>query len=168
MIMDKKKNSGILDYLRSKRKMPLLIGGAVLGILLLILGGLGGGKVAEDAAPADRTSMESAALESFAAHTEQELEALCEAVSGVSDAVVMVTLSRGYRVQYAADEKGAPLTVGSGSSEEAVFDALLVPAIAGVGVVCRGGSRPAVQRELVELISTVLGISASRVYVTGK
>ena len=165
---DKKRIGNILDYLKSKRNIPLLIGGAVLGILLLILGGFGGSEDVKDAATTDRTAMETAALESFAARTEAELEALCEAVSGVSDAVVMVTLSRGYRVQYAADEKGAPLTVGSGSSEEAVFDALLTPAIVGVGVVCRGGSRPAVQRELVELISTVLGIPASRVYITGK
>ena len=77
---DKKRIGNILDYLKSKRNIPLLIGGAVLGILLLILGGLGSGEDVKDAAPTDRTTVEAAALESFAARTEAELEALCEAV----------------------------------------------------------------------------------------
>jgi stage III sporulation protein AG len=80
----------------------------------------------------------------------------------------MVHLQGGTRVVYATDEKGKPVAVGSGSSEQALQSTLLSPEIAGVAVVCRGGSSPAIQHTLTELLSTALGIPSNRVSIAGK
>lgn len=165
-MQEKIKIHGILDYLREKKKLPLILGGILLGIFLLILGGAS----MSDDAPAvkDEATLRAEELSAFEARVEKEIEVLCESVGGVSDAAVMVSFSRGYLLEYTTDAEGDPLTVGSGSSEEAVFGALSPPAIAGVGIVCRGGGNAETQRVLVELVSTTLGIPANRVYIAGK
>ncbi|MBE6594222.1 MAG: hypothetical protein E7644_00335 [Ruminococcaceae bacterium] len=158
---------GILDYLKERKKLPLIIGGLLLGIFLLILGGISTSK-GEISNQPDALALRAEELRLFEAQLEKEIEVLCESVGGVSDATVMVSFSRGYLVKYTADADGDPTTVGSGSSEEAVFGTLEPPAVIGVGIVCRGGHSAEVQQVLVELVSTALGIPANRVYIAGK
>ena len=161
------KGKNILDYLRGKKKLPLLIAGIALGILLLIGSGsaTSGNEVSKEP---DAFAQRTEELTAYEARIKKEVEVLCESVAGISDASVMISFSRGYRLEYAEDADGDPLTVGSGSNEEAVYGALLPPAVAGVGIVCRGGAGADAQRVLVELVSTALGIPSNRVYIAGK
>ena len=99
---------------------------------------------------------------------EKEIKALCEDVSGVGQVEVMLRLQGGTRVLYATDEKGKPASVGSGSAEQPLHSSILMPEVAGVAIVCRGGNSPTVQKTLTDLVSTALGIPANRVAVTGK
>ena len=160
----KKKTTPLRGLFQRKGKYVLLIAGALLGLLLLLFGG---GKQ-EEAATASDTYTTLSELESYRTELESEIAKLCDAVAGVGSVEVMVTLSHGGRVVYATDSDGDPVTVGSGSSKHAVKESLQPPLIAGVGVVCRGGDNPAVQQRLIDLLSTALGISASRVTVVGK
>ena len=159
--------TSILDILKEKRSLPLVLSGILLGTLLLILGSAGGADK-ENSNIQDPTAVRVAELTDFEARTEKEIELLCESVAGVSDAAVMITVARGYLNVYVTDAAGAPVTVGSGNSEAAVPGAVSAPVVSGVGIVCRGGGNAEVQRVLVELVSTTLGISANRVYVAGK
>ena len=93
---------------------------------------------------------------------------MCESVAGVGQAEVMVTLGSGCRVVYVTDENGEIATTGTGSAHRAVYRTLQPPTVVGVGVVCKGGDNPHVQRALTDLISTTLGITTNRVFVTGK
>lgn len=161
----KKKSTPLGGFLKGKGKIILLVAGALLGVLLLAFGGGDAEKSAEAAA---ESYMSHAELEEYRAELESEIARLCDAVAGVGSVEVMVTLSHGGRVVYATDADGDPATVGSGSSQRALPAELQPPAIAGVGVVCRGGDTPAVQEALIELLSTALGISTARVFVTGK
>ena len=163
---EKKKSRGFFTFIKAKGRLWLLMGGGLLGICLLLFGGFGGEE--KVTAEIDEISARVAELDAYEARLEKELEALCESVAGVSDAEIMVSFSGGYAVRYTEDGDKNPVSVGSGSSEEALFDSLRPPAVAGVGIVCRGGSRAQVQSELTELVSTALGIPANRVYVTGK
>lgn len=164
----KSRSNGALAFLKSRGKSWLLVVGVVLGALLLLLGS--GYESGEDTLSEDGTALlQSAAdMKAYADALEKELEKLCEAVSQVSGAEVMVTLESGYRVVYASDGKGEPATVGSGNKQQALQQTLRPPAVAGVAVVCHGGKDPDVRRALVELISTALGISSNRVFVAGK
>ena len=162
---DKKKITPLGGFLRGKGKMILLVAGALLGILLLAFGG-SGEKTGDAAESASYTDL--AAIEEYRAALEREIATLCDAVAGVSSVEVMVTLSDGGRMHYATDAGGDPATVGSGSAEKALPEALQPPTVAGVGVVCRGGDNPAVKQALTDLLSTALGISAARVSVVGK
>lgn len=168
-MMDQEKKTpfgkGLLAFLRKRGKLWLLLSGGLLGILLLLLGGMGGAEKT-DTVTADHNSQ--AEMTAYCESVEKELEHLLEAVSGVSDVHVMVTLSEGYRHVFATDASGELVTVGSGASAHLTETVLCPPVITGVGIVCRGGSRAQVQQELVELVSATLGISSSRIYVTGK
>lgn len=163
---DKKKSHGLWSFLKAKGRLPLLLGGAVLGIFLLLFGGMGEGEAAVE--QSDEIASRAAELVAFEERLEKELAALCEAVEGVGDPAVMITFESGYSVCYAENAEGEIVTVGSGSSEEALFDTVLPPSVAGVGIVCRGGNSDAVRETLIELVSSTLGIPTNRVYVTGK
>ena len=163
--MEKDKKGGLSALWKGKGKLLILLGGALLGILFLLFGGLPGKTAVNNAT--DGTTERIEALETYRDGIQKELELLCEAADGVSDARVFITFSGGYEAHYVTDN-GKTVTVGSGSGETALFSHLSPPAVAGVGVVCRGGSDPEVQRTLTELISSALGIPRNRVYITGK
>ena len=165
-VQDKKMGKGFFSFLKAKGRLPLVIGGLILGVLLLVIGGLGEGK--SESVEADTVALRVTELAEYEKKIEEELEDLCESVKGVSDVEVLVTFDTGYTVRYTEDGNKNPASVGSGSSEEALFDTILPPEIAGVGIVCRGGGNATVQQALIELVSTALGIPTNRVFVTGK
>ena len=157
---------GFFGFLRGRGRLPLLVLVGALGLLLLVIGATGTDK--GSAGGEETLNTRAKELGDYQASLEKEIEVLCESVAGISDCTVMVTLSRGYAVTYCKDKDGDPTTVGGGSSQEALFDSLTPPAVAGVGIVCRGGRDAQVQALLIELVSTALGISSARVFVTGK
>ena len=150
------------------KKMWLLVGGVVLGGLLLLLGGRAEAAGEKTATEQSEATVAAAALSDYRTAMEAQVKALCASVSGVSSVEVMVTFECGYRVIFATDGSGNPATVGNGSSESALYESILPPVVAGVGIVCHGGDAPVVQQKLTELVSTTLGVSSNRVFVTGK
>lgn len=148
-------------FLDTHRQWPLLLAAMLLGLALLI--GRGESRTASTPTP-DELDV----LLFYKVTLEKEITSLCESVSGVSSAEVVVTLEEGSTRRIAYGSDGKAVIVGSGSSAAAEVLSVSPPRVAGVGVVCRGGGDPHVQRELTDLISTALGISAHRVYVSGK
>lgn len=160
------KKEGFLGFLKSKGRLAVLAVLGTVGLLCLLLSGLGfGGE--EDTEQEGSSVLDTETLTAYQAELEKELEHFCEAAGGVSDVHVLISFSGGYREEYLIDKSGDPVTVGSGSNEHALARSITPPAVSGVGIVCRRGDDPAVQRTLVELISTALGIPSNRVYVTG-
>lgn len=160
------KKSGFLTYLKTKGRLPALAILGTLGLFLLVFAGTFG-KTGETAKTEDTAARE-AALADYKNKMEDELEHLCEAAAGVSDVRVMVSFSTGFQTRYCKDESGRPLTVGNGSAERALEEGVLPPAVSGVGIICRRGNDPTVQKTLTELVSTTLGIPSNRVFVTGR
>lgn len=159
------KKGGLFARLGGKRRVPLLIVGAMLGVLLLLLGSVG---TAEDEGESgDALATRAAELVMYEQTLEKDLAALCDAVSGVSHVRVFVSFESGYVMKYTTDGEGTPITVGSGSKEQALFETVVPPRVAGVGIVCAGGDRASVQQTLTELVSAALGISSNRVSVSG-
>ncbi len=162
----KKQATGVWVFLRSKGRIWILLGGVIAGVALLLVGN--GFMQKSPEADTDMRGESLTELAQYEKTLETEIEKMCAAVSGVGQVDVMVRLSGGSSIVYAADGSGKPSTVGSGSSESPLYSTLRAPTVAGVGIVCRGGSDPAIQQKLIELVSTTLDISASRVFVTGK
>lgn len=161
------KKEGFLGFLKTKGRLAVLIAFGTLGLLLLLVSGLGfGDKESETEAEPDPV-FDAESLTAYETRLEEELERFCEAAAGVSDVHVMVTFSDGYRREYLTDREGNPVTVGSGTGEHSLAETLTPPTVSGVGIICRRGNDPTVQKTLVELISTALGIPSNRVYVTG-
>ena len=160
------KSTGVLTFLKAKGRLWLLLGGALAGILLILLGGAMTEK--ETQAQSSLNTEDAAALTAYEQALEKELSHLCGEVAGVGQVEVLVRLQSGTRVLYTTDTDGKPASVGTGTSEKPLYETLLAPTVAGVAIVCRGGNDPAIQKRLTDLVSTALGISAARVCVVGK
>ena len=163
---NKKKKTGILVFLKSRGRLFILLGGLIGGIALLLVGSAFQDKDKNAATPIESETITQ--LTAYEEALENEISKLCSAISGVSHVDVMVRLSGGTSIIYAKDNDGKPSTVGSGSSESALYSSLQSPMIAGVGIVCKGGNDPLIQQTIIELISTTLNISSARVFVAGK
>ena len=166
--MEQKKKApvGLLGFLGARKRFWVLLGGVLAGLFLIVAGGMLSEQ--ESTAGSARHEEDLDRLISYEAQLEKEIAGLCSEVAGVGQVDVLLHLQGGTRVIYATDEKGRPASVGSGSSEEALHSTVLLPEIAGVAIVCRGGNSPHIQKTLIDLVSTALGIPTSRVAVTGK
>ena len=166
MVKQNEKSGGLLAFIKERGRTWLLLLCGLLGVVLLLFGG--GKETAE--AKTDALELRVAELSAYEEKLEKEIKALCESVAGVGDTDVMISFSSGYSVTYVGEGRndGTPATVGTGSSEEALFRYISPPTVRGVGIVCRGGQRADVQQRLTELVSTALGIPSSFVYITGK
>ena len=162
---EKRKAEGLLAFLGARGRLWVLLGGLLAGILLILLGS-GLGETEQSADTLYHEDLE--ALLSYKTQTEKEIASLCAEIAGVSHPEVMLQLAGGTRVIYATDASGKPVSVGSGSSEEPLYVSIRMPEIAGVAVVCRGGNDPAVQKRVIDVLSTALGLPTNRVAVTGK
>lgn len=161
-----RKGTGIWGFLKAKGRLWLLLGGALAGILLILLGGAMSEK--ETQVQAELISEDASALTAYEEALEKELSQICGEVAGVGQVDVLVHLAHGSRITYSTDGDGKTATVGSGNGEKALYETLHSPSISGVAIVCRGGNDPAIQQKLTDLVSTALGISAARVCVAGK
>ncbi len=155
----------------------VMIAGA-LGVLLLLVGSFSGPSDQRNQTEAE-TEMKPNTREVLSEYTEtleKKIAALCESVNGVSHVKVAVTLRSGYEYIYAKDSelKGSGenttgsyhyLTIGSGSSESAVYLSEKLPTIGGIGIVCDGGGEPRVKQELTELLSAALDVPSNKIYV---
>lgn len=147
----------------------IILGGALLGIFLLLYGG---GAFRSDGS-GDSKKEEGTLAENelilYQAHLEERIRTLCESVAGVSNVTVFVTLERGYETVYATEEgEGGKeyVILGSGSSSNALPLAKEPPKVCGIGIVCRGGGNASVRRELTALLSAAFRLSSNRIYVT--
>jgi len=163
MMKNEKTTFDVKEFLQAHRHLWWVALLALLGIALLLAGsGDGEGETASAVAPSELDVMLA-----YKVTLERELTALCDDVAGVSGAEVVVTLAHGSCYQYATDADGDVVRLGSGNGSTATVT-VSPPAVAGVGIVCRGGNDPRVQRELTSLVSTTLGISTARIFVSGK
>jgi stage III sporulation protein AG len=168
------------------RKWILIIGFA--GIALIFISGYfrnGGAK--ETAAPVD-SEPSSASAQEYAQQVETSLTELISSIRGAGSAKVLVTLERNTQYVYATEEKkstqttqdkAANATVEANDSSETKYilvkdadgsqKALAVtevqPIVKGVVIVCEGGNQPAVQKDIIDAVTTALNLSSARVCV---
>ena len=166
MEQKKKAPTGLIGFLGARGRIWLLLGGVLAGIFLIVAGGMLGTGESGGGVTLYEEDLEQ--LLAYEERLEKEITALCSDVAGVGQVEVMLRLQGGTRVLYATDEKGKPASVGSGSAEQPLHSSILMPEVAGVAIVCRGGDTPHIQKTLTDLVSTALGIPTSRVAVTGK
>ena len=148
-------------------RLYLLLGCGVLGILLILLGS--SGKKAEKTADETPYSTSTDELVIYQDYLESRIKKLCESVSGVRNVTVVVTLSGSFESVYATewpDGNEEYVILGSGSSASPIYLSRSAPEIAGIGIVCLGGSNDNVRRELIALLSATFHISSNRIYIT--
>ena len=147
-------------------RLFLLLGCGALGVLLILFGS--SGKKAEKTADETPYSTSTDELVIYQDYLESRIKKLCESVSGVKNVTVVVTLSGSFESVYATewpDGNEEYVILGSGSSASPIYLSRSAPEIAGIGIVCLGGSNDNVKRELISLLSATFHISSNRIYV---
>ena len=146
-------------FIKDKKSMWLALAALALGVVLMLFGG---------------DAKDSAAENPVAGTVELEarVKNLCERVSGVGNATVMITLDTTGEQVYAKNSR----VIGEGESSESVYEYVtaaggLVPTeekqsrVRGVAVVCSGGNSAAVRLTLTEMLCALFDIPASSVSI---
>ena len=128
-----------------------------LGVLFLLIGAFSGGG-GESAAEDVDSAAYFAEAEAYRTALEGRIGTLCDAVGGVSDVLVLVTLESG-EVGVYLDSKGT-------GSQTVV--ARKPPPVAGVAIVCKGGDDVRIRQTLIELVAAALSLGTHRVSVSGR
>ncbi len=150
-----------------KKRTWLLLIVAALGAALILFGGQLGNK--EPKAEEKLYSPAEDEMVLYQDYLESRVKVLCESVKGVENVTAIVTLSGSFESVYATewhDGNEEFVILGSGSNAEALFLTRNAPQIAGIGIVCRGGTSAAVRNELTALISAGFRIPTNRIYIT--
>ena len=149
----------LIEKLRKNKKLWMIIFCAALGIGLILLSNNN-----EESNGSVKSDNE--ALAAYTREVEEKIYELCSRVKGVSDVSVAVSFESGFETVYARKyDDGELVVVGSGSSKSAVKVTEKPPMIGGIGVVCRGGGDPIVQKRLLDLLSAAFGISSNKIYI---
>ena len=150
-----------------KGKLLIILAGAILGVLLLMVGNtnLTSQKRTDEDGTQSLTEQEE--LDAYRENLEKRIKSLCESVNGVDRVTVAVSLGS-YEDVYAVEETENGeryVIVGSGSNATALHLSRLSPEISGIGIVCRGGGNTDIHRELTELVSAAFHVPSNRIYV---
>ena len=111
---------------------------------------------------------------------EMRLTEIIRQIEGVGNCSVMVTLESGTEYRYAQEEKSDHYTSESkqeanlekkyvfydtGDGKQALILAEIEPTVKGVVIVCGGARHAAVQQRVIQVVTTALGISSTKVCV---
>lgn len=150
----------------SKSKLWIILGGAALGVLLILLGSSTPNSTSQSNTA---TTFDQNELILYQDYLEERVINLCQSVPGVGKVTAVVTLAGGFEEIYATQwESGNEVYVilGSGSSASPLQISRALPQIAGIGIVCDGGGNAAVRQELTDLLSATFDLATHRIYVT--
>lgn len=142
------------NFLRIKGLGFILLALA-LGILLVFLSGR-----SEDSGGSAPEESEPFSFEHYEHEMEERLEGLISRIDGVSSVSVMVLLDQSYEEISDGTDFSRPV-------EEQTGDTVVAPKVRGVAVVCHGGERTEIRKEIIDLLSSLLGLSTNRIYVGG-
>lgn len=105
---------------------------------------------------------------SYIEQTEQRLCELISSISGAGKTKVMLTLESSQENVYAADinsEKSEYVVIKTDSGEGGMLLKVIRPEIRGVAVVCEGGDKARVKVDIINAVSSSLGISSTRISI---
>jgi stage III sporulation protein AG len=180
---------GISDFIANiKKHGTLLIIGALALAGLLLLSSFFSDTNNNSPTPSDNTDNNT---EEFVKNTENRLKNLLEQIEGIGKCDIMITLESGFEYVYAienntnenetydknnssektqksADTEEVYKTIRDGSNEKPIIIKELNPVIRGVAVVCQGGGSTGVKSAIIEMLSTVLGISGDKISISKK
>lgn len=178
--MDENSIKNLKKALKKDKKLLIIVIAAVIALVLLIIPEFG-----LDSAKQEKTNSSEEKEVTYLENTEKRLKDIIGSIEGAGNAKVMVTLENSAEQVYAQNEKHKSdsdsglqrpkssntneheyvLIKSSSKGEEGLIIKLVEPKIRGVAIVCEGGGSDRVKQEIIETVTAVLDISASRVYV---
>ena len=148
----------IIEKIKSKKGIFLLIIGVIIGFLLIFYD-----SNSNQTKKTDISNSES--IEQYTSVLEEKLEKILNEISGVENTKVMLTLESGSEYIYASDDTNT-------NEKHIIVDNELVlvkeylPKIKGDAITCKGGNDPIIKSKITDLACSVLGIYSTRVFVS--
>ena len=149
----------LLIKIRAIKGLGFLLMGLAAGVMLLFLGGL-------DQQESVPTSAEEFSFEAYEKNLAKRIESMINRLDGVSESHVMLTIDRSYS-QELAGETGEYLTIREADGGQGtVTVSSSAPIVKGVAVVCKGGSVPEKQKEIISMVSALLNLPTHKIFVS--
>ena len=172
--------SSVLDKLKKDKIRNIIIVIGIIGIVIIFISNFFPNKnndnnINENDNISDLLNTNT---QQYEEKIEQQLEEIISSIDGAGRTKVMATLDRTEQIVYATEEKynsdndkkngetDYVIIKKSDGTETAIKVTEIQPKIKGVIVVCDGGENPVVQERVIKAVTTVLGISSSKVCVT--
>lgn len=165
----------LIDKIKSRKTAAVTFLG-VAGLLLIIISSVLPEKK-QSAPPTTDLTINSVDTSDYCRETEQKLEEFLKKIDGAGDVEVYLTIKSSERYVYAAEEKKVKsenkteeeekyVIIGGGSEREPLIETVEAPEVTGAVIVCTGGDSPIVEERIYKAVSSALGISTSKIYVT--
>lgn len=153
--------SELIEKISAIKGIGLLVLGLAAGIVLLVIG-----NKAESASEEQSAVKNEFSFEDYERSLSERLEEMIDRIDGASGVHVMLTLERGYSDELAKDGEEFLTVKQSDGAEGTVTLSREAPQVKGVAVICKGGDNHEIQKEIIELVSALLNIPTSRVFVS--
>ena len=154
-----------LKKLPMKTKIVIAVG--LAGILLIFVSEMFPAKNTAESKSIPTESVATDDTDSYKKQIEKELKDVLSEVRGVGECEVMVTVEGTTEYVYAENLTKIVITDNDGK-KEALVRKIIKPQICGVVIVCEGGGDIKVNERVLKAVSTVLGISSSKICVEGR
>jgi stage III sporulation protein AG len=156
-----------------KKKIFILVLLGALGLVLVLLGDFFPAS-AENEISAEKTENSFKTME-YISDIENKIRSITEKITGSTDVSVIVSAESGTEYVYVSNESAAGdkntreyITVKNESGRyELVLAKEVYPEIKGISIACPGGDSSAVQRKIIDSVSTAFGISKNRICIVG-
>lgn len=181
----KQKIKDILKKLSADKKTMFIVLAGIIGVLILVASEFipEGEKAKEDEKEIQVSEYNIENHYEYAEMLEKKLTDLISSIEGAGATKVMLTLESSSEAVYAQNDKtdmesndensekiskenDYVLIKTDSSKEEALLLKIIQPEVKGVAVVCEGGDSIYVQQKIIETISAVFDINASKIKVT--
>ena len=97
--------------------------------------------------------------------TQERINQMLLSIDGAYPCDVTITLASGVKKEYVREAGKVLVITDDQGNQSAVVSKEIAPEIAGVTVLCRGAGNITLERNIIESISTVLGIGSNKVCV---
>ena len=163
---------GTINHMKKKGSLKLLVVVLLIGVLLFVIGSV---SLFDDKNESVGDGGEDEKYSDFYEYKElleDEIQAVCESVSGIRSARVVIffdglgTSVYAQNTQVGSNEKNEYVIIGSGSSSHALYLGEALPRISGIGVVCRTSGNQSAKNEICALLAATYGISMRSIIST--
>jgi stage III sporulation protein AG len=156
-----------------RKKLLLLILLGAVGVLLVFWGYFSPGS-GEKEVFTEKNENSFKTME-YISDIENKIRSITEKITGSTDVSVIVSTESGTEYVYVSNESAAGdkntreyITVKNESGRyELVLAKEVYPEIKGISIACPGGDSSAVQRKIIDSVSTAFGISKNRICIVG-
>ena len=161
----------VIDHMKKKGSLKIVVIGFILGLALLLVGSFALKDDKSDGGGGDEGQLSGISFDEYKTQLTREIEEICLGVDGVESVKVAVYFDGVGGSIYAQNsysgntEKNEYVIIGSGSDSHALYLGESLPSLSGIGVVCDTGGRLTVRNELSLLLSSLYGLSMTRVYI---